>query len=199
MDRDMAKQRVPAPKPTAPRRSHQGVLLSGIWALAHPRTGYHGAFPYGFLERARVAIGCGEEDSVLHVCSGAVAKYPYWGFGPCDYTLDIRTDVDPDFCQDARDEWSIPPDCAFGYGGVIIDPPYDRENQERYGVAESKLPTCKQLLQNAEKALRVGGRVGILHWIVPAPVEGLIQIGVFGVIAGTNCRIRAFTVYEKRG
>jgi len=52
--------------------------IMDMWALARPKLKdglkYYGAYPAGFLQRARDLIGCSLNDSVLHVCSGMVDK-----------------------------------------------------------------------------------------------------------------------------
>jgi hypothetical protein len=50
------------------------------WILARSKMKYFGAYPSGFLERARALLGVTCGDSVLQVCSGRVRDYPYRGF-----------------------------------------------------------------------------------------------------------------------
>jgi hypothetical protein len=49
--------------------------FTDVWILARPKSKYFGAYPAGFLRRARDLIGCSQEDQVLHVCSGDIANY----------------------------------------------------------------------------------------------------------------------------
>ena len=81
--------------------------ITDFWILAraklkHGRR-FYGAYPGGFLERARALLGVTINDPVLHVCAGRVRDYPYpRGIGPNDKTLDLDAAVEPDFVQDAR-------------------------------------------------------------------------------------------------
>ena len=64
--------------------------ICDTWILARSKVKYYGAYPAGFLERARSQLGVHINDPVLHVCSGKVKDYPYaGGFGPNDKTVDI--------------------------------------------------------------------------------------------------------------
>jgi hypothetical protein len=55
--------------------------IADVWILARSKVKYFGAYPAGFLSRARDLLGVGINDQVLHVCAGKVRKYPYRGFG----------------------------------------------------------------------------------------------------------------------
>jgi hypothetical protein len=81
--------------------------ICDTWILARTKLKggkkYYGAFPAGFLHRARALLGVGIDDPVLHVCGGHVKAYPYAGFGPNDRTLDLDPATEPDFLRDARE------------------------------------------------------------------------------------------------
>ena len=60
--------------------------ITDIWFLARAKLNggekYYGAYLGGFPERARVLIGAGRDDAVLHICGGMARRYPYkGGFG----------------------------------------------------------------------------------------------------------------------
>ena len=65
--------------------------FTDVWILARSKVKYFGAYPAGFLQRARdlLLLGAGSSRAVLHVCSGRVRDYPYQGFGPWDITMDL--------------------------------------------------------------------------------------------------------------
>lgn len=83
------------------------------WLLARTKTKYYGAYPAGFLERARMLlVGASKEASILHICGGKAREYnesgkkagiPLWGFGKDDITLDIDQNLNPDILFDARE------------------------------------------------------------------------------------------------
>lgn len=75
--------------------------ITDTWILARPKVRYHGAYPVGFPERARVYMPCLRSEPVLHACGGAAKLYrdpagPAWSkVCPADVTCDaaavIRT------------------------------------------------------------------------------------------------------------
>ena len=184
--------------------------ITDMWLLAHPKlkpgVKFYGAFPAGFLERARLLLGASIFDPVLHVCGGKARDYLYpGGFGERDKTMDINAATNPDYCQDAREVWSI----NEGYRFILMDPPYsamEARNYSRKALGEildrdcgDVYPTPSQLLKRASEVLVIGGRVGILHWIHPSAPKGtgLECRAVIGVQVGRNTQIRVFTVFEK--
>lgn len=196
--------------------------ICDTWILARPKVAYYGAYPAGFLERARALLGVHITDPVLHVCGGMVRAYPFkGGFGPNDRTLDLDPNVAPDYLQSASepypgytrsgsaeyiagvDERWI--DEQHGWPAILADPPYTDEDHQNYepstrGIAR---PTAGQILKLSLAAVRVGGRVGILDYIVPSPpppgagydVKFVAKINVW---CGFNNRERAYSVWERR-
>lgn len=154
---------------------------------------YYGAYPAGYLERARALLGCHIDDPVLHVCSGLVRHYPYpdYAIGPNDRTLDLDPKCEPDFLQDAREPY------PEGFAGILADPPYNSEHATRYRVGADVLPSAGVILRNALKALAPGRRVGMLHFVSPRPPRGTRLVGVFPVWMGYDMQIRVCTVYER--
>lgn len=169
--------------------------ITDIWILARPKVKYYGAYPNGFLQRARALLGVGPSDPVLHVCGGKVKDYPNgWAIGRGDETLDADPKLEPDFLQDA----SKPLPMSAGYWhAILIDPPYTEADADHYAPGREKLPNPNLLLRNAIDAVRPGGRVGMLHYIVPSPPKGVRFVACVGVFVGYNNRMRAFSVFEK--
>lgn len=181
--------------------------ITDFWLLGRAKRANgikrYGGYLAGFPERARNLLGVTLEDPVLHACGGLARNYPFrGGFGPNDRTLDLDPDVQPDFLQDAREEW---PTCNLGgrlgceWPAVLIDPPYSPEDAERYPAGAAKYPTPHQLLTRAVEVLRPGGRVGIIHYLWPNPVKGLVpkEVAAVCVTTGRNARARHFVVFEK--
>jgi len=200
--------------------------ITDIWFLARAKLQggrrYYGAYLGGFPERARALLGCNITDPVLHVCGGMAKFYPYKrGFGPNDKTLDLDPSVNPDFLQDARgplpfvDGWdekhraeavqkflSEPVDLSSSRGakpwtGILIDPPYSEGDAEHYMPGADKYPKPNQLIRNALDVLPPGGRVGIIHYILPSPPKDTIFVAAVGVLCGYNNRCRIYSVFEK--
>lgn len=173
--------------------------ICDTWILARSKVKYYGAYPAGFLGRARTMLGVGVDDAVLHVCAGRVKDYPYNGFGPDDMTLDVDPATVPDFIQDARDPFPLRPDRVNGlfgdWGAVLIDPPYTLEDAKRYG--DHPLPTANELLRNGLRVVRPRGRVGILHYLWPSPPKEARSVAAISVLVGFNNRVRLFSVFER--
>lgn len=186
--------------------------ITDMWILARAKLKggekYYGAYLGGFPERARALLGCKINEPVLHVCGGKAKLYPYKrGFGPNDKTLDIDATLCPDFHKDAR----LPFPAAFGYqrehfetlpaeacwAGILMDPPYSVEDAAKYKAGADAYPSPNQLVKNAFDVLPIGGRVGIIHYIVPSPPKNSVFVACVGVICGFNNRIRSYSVFEK--
>lgn len=198
--------------------------ITDVWILARPKVKYYGAYPNGFLERARALLGVTPFDPVLHVCGGKARDYPAKprGFGPNDRTLDLDTALSPDFEQAATDE--LPrqrgPHVAFEAGicgycnnewtdgdcpnhrpewpALIADPPYTEADAEHYALGRESFPSANRILKNMLAAVRPGGRVGMLHYILPQPPRDDTRfVACVGVIVGYNNRMRCFSVFER--
>lgn len=185
--------------------------ICDTWLLARSKTKYYGAYPAGFLGRARDLLGVGLEDSVLHVCGGKVRDYPYRGLGVNDRTLDLDPACNPDFLQDCMDplpknepDW-FPNEgdrqywlekCG-GWGAVLIDRPYTAEDADHYVPGATKLPNINLLLKNSLGVVRPGGRVGVLDYFIPRPPKTARFIACVGVIVGFGNRGRFYCVFER--
>lgn len=174
--------------------------ITDMWILARAKLKggekYYGAYLGGFPERARAFLGCKIWESVLHVCGGKAKLYPYKrGFGPNDKTLDIDPDLNPDYLQDARMPFPVP--VEFPICGILIDPPYSVEDATKYKSGAENYPSPNLLIKNSFDALPVGGRVGIIHYILPSPPKNSVFVAAVGVICGFNNRVRIYSVFEK--
>lgn len=168
-----------------------------VWFLARAKlkggAKYYGAYLGGFPERARVLLGASIADPVLHVCGGMARLYPYaGGFGPNDKTLDLDPATGPDYLRDARE---LLPGL---WRHILIDPPYSEVDAEKYAPGAAVYPKPNMLVANAMHALDVGGRVGLIHYSLPACPKDAKFIAAVGVLCGFNNRIRVFSVFEKR-
>jgi hypothetical protein len=189
--------------------------ICDTWILARPKVKYYGAYPNGFLERARVFMPVTRLEPVLHVCGGMVKAYPTWDrLCPNDLTVDIDTVTMPDFVRDVREGVPTPRDVAFatpqgsatrgrimtwdGWRGIMIDRPYSEADAEHYRCGAAVLPPIKKLLKDALAAVVVGGRVGVLDYVFPRPPsEGVKLIAKVGVTVGYDNRDRCYSVFER--
>ena len=169
--------------------------ICDTWVLARSKVKYYGAYPAGFLHRARQLLGVHISDPVLHVCSGEIGQYPYDGLGPNDKTLDINPEVNPDFLVDVAT--SILPIHEDGdWCAVLADPPYTEEDAFKYG--DYPLPSARRCLEQSLDVIDIGGRVGILHYAAPRPPSGVKLVALVTVFVGFENRIRLYSVYEKQ-
>jgi hypothetical protein len=192
--------------------------ITDIWILARAKlkdgSKYYGCYPGGFPERARALLGVTMNDPVLHVCGGMVRQYPYKNaIGPNDKTLDLDPALEPDFLQDARKPFPELPfingqrmgtlqadgSTVFHWPAILMDPPYSEPDAEHYVPGASAYPSPNLLLKNALEAVRPGGRVGLLHYVLPQPPKTIPArfVACVGVIVGFNNRIRVFSVFER--
>lgn len=172
--------------------------ICDTWILARSKVNYYGAYPAGFLARARALLGVGNGDSVLHVCSGRVRDYPYRGFGSNDYTLDLDPDLEPDFLQDARDELPRCPLTPEGkWPAILIDRPYSEIDAAHYAPGAQKLPDLNDLLKRSLLSVAEGGKVGTLDYLWPHPGKLGKEVAVVAVGTGRNNRCRWYCVFER--
>lgn len=187
-----------------------------VWILARPKVPYYGAYPNGFLERARPLLGVTIHAPVLHVCGGRAREYPNKtrGFGPRDLTLDLDAGLEPDYCQPATDP--LPRyDCGdatcltctdgnyttgikgHGWSAMLADPPYTDEDADKYAPGRTAMPKPNLILRRMLDAVDVGSRVGMLHYLLPQPPAHTVFVACVGVVVGFNNRMRVFSVFEK--
>lgn len=176
--------------------------ITDTWLLTRPKVKYYGAFPAGFLGRARDLLGVGPDDAVLHVCAGKIRDYPYRGVGPHDRTVDLDPTLKPDFLLDVRE--GLP--CRHGelswqrqnvWDAVLIDRPYTPEDAAKYATGAATLPPLNALLRSAFDVVPIGHRVGVLDYQWPHPGKRGIERFVGSVFTGRNARARGFFVFER--
>ena len=107
--------------------------------------------------------------------------------------MDIRPEMEPDVVCDAR----ATPFVDESFDWIMIDPPYSEDYASNlYGTGKD-YPKPGQLMKEACRLLRPGGRVGLLHFQVPMIRKPLRVVEVRGITTGLGYAIRAFTICEK--
>lgn len=172
--------------------------ICDVWILARSKVPYYGAYPAGFLERARALLGVGYGDAVLHVCAGLVRRYPYprFALGDRDVTLDVNQALAPDIVCDVT-AGSLPPPpwpSSPAWDAMLADRPYTEVDALKYGRAP--LPSAGPLLREMLARTKAGGRVGMLDYELPRPPKGTRFVACVGVVVGFGNRVRIFSVYE---
>jgi hypothetical protein len=175
------------------------LLFRDHWVLPPPwlRDGvkYYGAYPKGFLEKARFLLGIGWDDALLHVCSGRVRDY--WNpkaIGENDFTLDCNAGTSPNYLCDVT---TADDSTAMGelWDAILADPPYTPEDAKHYG--DYPFPNPHKLVKKCVEAVKPGGRVGILHLVVPRCPANARFRALIGVTVGSGTRARVFSIFEK--
>jgi hypothetical protein len=190
------------------RRARRAVQQTGdpvnyrpvcdVWILARSKVKYHGAYPSGFLHRARALLGVGPDGAVLHVCAGKVREYPFAGFGRFDKTLDLDPACHPDYLHDARRPLPWRDDAhATPWDAALIDRPYTLEDAAQYAPGREALPPVNLVLRHALGVVAVGARVGVLDYTWPQPPVWAKEVAVVAVGTGRNGRARWFTVFVR--
>lgn len=143
-----------------------------------------GGYPHGFVEFAYRRMEVTDPSRVLHLCSGSMRT---------GIRVDIRPETHPTVVADCR---NTPfPDASFDW--ILADPPYGEDYAENlYGVGKH-YPKPGEILREAARLLRPGGRVGLLHFMVPMVRRPLNLLGVYGVTTGSGYAIRAWSLLER--
>jgi len=143
-----------------------------------------GRFPNGWLKevlRAQLLGDVGRDD-ILHVCSGTLQE---------KWTVDLRPQARPAVIADGC---SLP-FASASFEAVLMDPPYSETYAKNlYGTGN---PRPSWLLKEAARVVRHGGRIGLLHVVVPFAPPACRLVRVYGVTTGVGFRIRAFTIYQR--
>ena len=145
-----------------------------------------GGYPKRFLKLAFETLGVKDPEKVLHLCSGSLKS---------GITIDIRSEKYPKIVADCRKVPLRNESVAW----IMADPPYHESYANNLYGTGSHYPKPGEILKEASKLLIVGGRVGILHFIVPLTRKPLKMIGVWGITTGAGYAIRAWSVFEKLG
>lgn len=171
--------------------------ITDVWILARPKVKYYGAYPNGFLHRARNLLGVQLGAPVLHICGGMIRQYPCRGFGPNDKTLDLNPACAPDFLRDARLPFPFNPDAVGPWAAVLIDRPYSLEDAAHYPPGVAVFPEANKLVKFGIEVVAIGGKVGILDYVWPQPPKNATEQALIAVGMGRNNRARWFTVFER--
>ena len=143
-----------------------------------------GGYPKKFVEWAIRQMQCPHPNQILHLCSGSVTS---------GTTLDIRSQTNTQIVADCR---QTPfPDETFDY--ILTDPPYSQEYANNLYNTADNYPTPYQIVKEASRLLKPGGKLGILHTQVPVIRKPMKILSVHGITLGCGYQIRAWTLLRK--
>lgn len=184
--------------------------ITDVWILARSKIKYYGAYPAGFLERARGVLCGGRIDDIIwHIPGGMAHTYngtggmPLNGYGPNDLRIDLDPAVKPDILMDVRrleDLYTYNGKDIYGQPhAIIIDLPYSKEEAKNYAPGKDAFPELNETLKHSLRIVRDGGLVGVLDWRWPNGTKfGAKCILAACVTTGEGSRARMFTVWRNK-
>lgn len=155
----------------------------GVWycPTAWMRTHFYGQFPLTFLKRVLALFPSAKE--ILHCPSGSVT-------GP-GITVDLIRDAKrkPQHLANA-DTLPFPNERFDLY---ISDPPYSKEDSEKYGCKPFPM---KAAMAEAHRVLKPGGYYCLLHLRYPTFKRWRL-VGLIAVVTGANRVVRLLSIFQK--
>ncbi|RMH20582.1 MAG: hypothetical protein D6698_04000 [Gammaproteobacteria bacterium] len=133
--------------------------------------------------------------NVLHLFSGSLTPEGLSGFPGQHVRVDINPKCKPDIVCDAVTLSSVFEEETFDL--VLADPPYSKEDAERYGVP---MINRKKVLEEAAKVTTVGGNIVWLDQVAPIFRKSLLHMwGLIGIFRSTNNRFRMASIFSRVG
>lgn len=163
-----------------------GFWLIGRW-YASDRI-FYGSYPPSYLKRVRSLFP--DCYKILHLFSGTVE-----GDGINEITYDIKPELEPDVCDDARNLLEHFPQGEFDL--ILADPPYEAKDFEKYGC---KPFNKSKVVKECSVITKPGGFLVWLDTILPPFSKRDWQLyGIIGLVQSTNHRTRAISIFQKEG
>jgi hypothetical protein len=158
----------------------------GAWSWTVNGEHYNGAFPNGFLKWVKELGYWG--DKRVYLCSGTIEDKDA-------IKVDIRPEVKPDLCEDAR-HTSLKDNSA---NWIMIDPPYSRELAKNMYNTESVFAGIDSFTKEATRICEPNGLILTLSYQIPKRIPNCDFIAVCGVYTIPSVSyMRCFTVSRKK-
>jgi len=201
--------------------------MNDAWILARSKVKYYGAYPSGFLKRARRQLVGGDPEKIIwHIPGGMAREYNgtkggilLEGFGKMDKTIDLNPACKPDFEIDVRDLTSHFRPVAFseyelsitGFrdsskleliqierpDAIIIDRPYTLKDADHYPPGADKFPQLSKLIKDCLEIVKPGCFVGVIDYEWPQLGKNYREVFLHPVLTGRGNKIRLFSGWEK--
>lgn len=197
--------------------------MNDAWILARSKVKYYGAYPSGFLKRARRQLVGGDPEKIIwHIPGGMAREYNgkkggvlLEGFGERDKTIDLNPDCNPDFNIDVRELLvhfknhesrikEIDGSLQFKNGtlyerpdGIIIDRPYTLKDADHYPPGAEKFPSLPKLIKDCLELVKPGCFVGAIDYEWPQLGNNYREVFLHPVLTGRGNKIRLFSGWEK--
>jgi hypothetical protein len=166
-----------------------GGWVYGVWVIGNQHSGnadYHGAYPGDYLKRMRCLFW--DKQSVLHMFSGKADLSIFPGA-----TLDIRADLNPDYCVDVRKSVGVVPYHTFDL--ILADPPYTEEDAGHYGTS---LVPRQTVLKTITQHVLPGTHLAWLDQMKPTYSNKEWELeAIIGLDLSTNRRIRGVWIFRR--
>lgn len=200
--------------------------MNDAWILARSKVKYYGAYPSGFLKRARRQLVGGDPEKIIwHIPGGMAREYNgtkggilLEGFGKNDKTIDLNPECKPDYLIDVRNLR----ECfkSFGTGqisfnqtklehprdiqsialrpdAIIIDRPYTLKDADHYPPGADKFPQLSKLIKDCLEIVKPGCFVGAIDYEWPQLGKNYREVFLHPVLTGRGNKIRLFSGWEK--
>jgi len=129
---------------------------------------------------------------------------PYWTCDPSELAApwierQLKTMEVGTFDVEKGGEGPWRPDALrFPWAACLIDRPYTDADAEHYAPGDDWAKNLNDLVRRALSITRIGGRVGILDYLLPRPpTNGVAFIANVTVTMGWNNRHRCYSVFER--
>lgn len=177
--------------------------LYGTWITGnnYRGSGYHGAYPPGYLQRVMALFP--DRQAILHLFSGSLAEEQ--SGERFEVTFDLNRDMAPTVVGDAHRLSTYFAPHTFDL--VLADPPYTHDDAVKYAKIRGeekpekwRKPHAKKILEEAHRVVKPGGFVVWLDTAWPMHSKKLWDwVGYITLIRSTNHAVRLVSIFQKVG
>lgn len=181
-----------------------------------------GGYPEGFVQDVARLMGVTDLAQVVHLCSGSIQAPLTFDMrcGPGCTCLEHNGGVkgvpktDAGRARVAKARRAARKNCSARLAAcvadvrrlplrdgsirwIMADPPYDPDYAEAMWKTGKSYPTPTVLMEECARVLRPGGKVALLHHLVPILPPTLAKEGLWGMSTGPGYRLRSLTIARR--